>query len=183
MNPAVQEQFESAALAAAEIIENQIDEKLQKLDEMDDDELDRMREARLRQMKKAQEKKEEYVRNGHGVYSEISDQREFFDAAKKSSRMIVHFYRPTTWRCEVVDKHLETLCRTHYETKFVKINAEKSPFLVERLQIWCMPSIVLVKDGKTDHTIQGFDELGGDGFPTEVLEANLVARGILESHD
>ena len=58
---------------------------------------------------------------GHGVYSEISDQREFFDAAKKSSRMIVHFYRPTTWRCEVVDKHLETLCRTHYETKFVKV--------------------------------------------------------------
>ena len=33
-------------------------------DEMDDDDLDRIREARLRQMKKAQEKKEEYIRSG-----------------------------------------------------------------------------------------------------------------------
>lgn len=52
------------------------------------------------------------------------------------------------------------------------MNVEKSPFLVERLQIWCMPSIVLIKDGKTDHTIQGFDELGGDVCPGWTLSPN-----------
>lgn len=180
----MQEQMlENVAMAAANIIESQVDEKLRKLDEMDDDDLDRMRERRIQQMKKAQAQKEDYIRAGHGVYTEITDQRDFFDQAKKSKRMIVHFYRPVTWRCEVVDKHMEALCMKHYEAKFVKINAEKSPFLVERLQIWCMPSIVLVKDGKTDHTIQGFDELGGDDFPTEHLEANLIARGLLDNHD
>ena len=44
--------------------------------------------------------------------------------------------------------------------QFVKIDAEKSPFLVERLAIVMLPSILCIKDGKTVHTIVGFDELG-----------------------
>lgn len=44
--------------------------------------------------------------------------------------------------------------------QFVKIDAEKSPFLVERLKITILPSILCIKDGKTVHTIQGFDEFG-----------------------
>eukprot|EP00668_Euglena_longa_P011259 GGOE01013650.1.p1 GENE.GGOE01013650.1~~GGOE01013650.1.p1 ORF type:complete len:213 (+),score=86.88 GGOE01013650.1:88-639(+) len=179
-NPIVQAQLEQQLLHAAEIIESQVDEKLRSLEEMDDDELDRMRERRIQQIKKEQQQKEEWIRAGHGVYSEVTDQKEFFDQAKRSKRMVAHFYRPTTWRCEVVDKHLEALATRHYEAKFVKVNVEKSPFLVERLQIWCMPSIVLIKDGKTDHTIQGFDELGGDEFTTEILEAVLARRGIID---
>jgi hypothetical protein len=182
-NAIVQQQMEHTLLKAAEIIESQVDEKLRALEDMDDDDLERVRERRLQQLKRDRQQRDEWLQAGHGVYSEITCEKDFFDQAKRSPRMVAHFYRPVTWRCQIVDKHLEALAVKHYETKFVKVNAEKSPFLCERLNIWCMPSILLVRDGVTDHTIQGFNELGGDEFPTEVLEAALVRRGVLESRD
>jgi hypothetical protein len=42
-------------------------------------------------------------------YSEIADTKDFFNAAKKSVRMVVHFYRSVTPRCEIVDAHLSKL--------------------------------------------------------------------------
>jgi len=72
------------------------------------------------------------------------------------------------------------LAAKHMETKFLRVNAEKAPFLVEKLHIWMLPTIVCVKEGKTDHSIVGFDELGGkDDFATEDLEALLHGHGVL----
>lgn len=101
-------------------------------------------------------------------YLEMTDTKEFFNAAKKSERMVVHFYRGVTPRCEIIDAHLQRLAETHVETRFIKINAEKNPFLVERLHIVMLPTLVLCRDGKTQHSIIGFDEFGGtDDFETE----------------
>jgi hypothetical protein len=46
-----------------------------------------------------------------------------------------------------------------------------------------LPTLVCVKDGKTDHSIVGFDEMGGrDDFDTSTLEAVLLKHGaVLES--
>jgi hypothetical protein len=60
---------------------------------------------------------------------------------------VVHFYRPTTRRCEIVDKHFYALAAKHMETKFLRVNAEKAPFLVEKLHIWMLPTIVCVQNG------------------------------------
>jgi thiol-disulfide isomerase/thioredoxin len=111
---------------------------------------------------------------------EINDPKEFFNAAKKSKWMVVHFYRSVTVRCQIVDAHLEKLCQEHLETRFIKIDAEKSPFLVEKLGIILMPTIVLIKDGKTEHSIHGFDEFGGtDDFTTSDMAYVLASRGVL----
>jgi hypothetical protein len=111
---------------------------------------------------------------------EINDPKEFFNAAKKSKWMVVHFYRSVTVRCQIVDAHLEKLCQEHLETRFIKIDAEKSPFLVEKLGIILMPTIVLIKDGKTEHSIHGFDEFGGtDDFTTADMAYVLASRGVL----
>lgn len=111
---------------------------------------------------------------------EISDTKEFFNAAKKSSRMIVHFYRSVTPRCQIVDAHFERLAPTHLEARFVKIDAEKSPYLVEKLGIILMPTIVLIKDGKTEHAIHGFDEFGGtDDFTTSDMAYVLARHNVL----
>lgn len=64
---------------------------------------------------------------------ELTDTKEFFAAAKKSERLVAHFYRSVSPRCEIVDAHLQKLAYEHVETRFVKIDAEKNPFLVERL--------------------------------------------------
>jgi hypothetical protein len=83
-------------------------------------------------------------------------------------------------RCEIVDSHLATLARKHVETRFIKVNAEKSPFLCERLKIWMLPTIVLIKEGRTDHSIVGFEELGGrDSFTTEDLERLLLKHEVI----
>lgn len=118
---------------------------------------------------------------GHGVYSDLNDTKEFFNAAKRSPRMVVHFYRGVTPRCQIVDAHFERLAPKHLETRFVKIDAEKNPFLVERLGVIIMPTIVLIKDGKTEHSLRGFDELGGtDDFSTADMAYILSTHGVLK---
>lgn len=94
--------------------------------------------------------------------------------------MIVHFYRGVTPRCQIVDAHLEKLAQSHVEARFVKIDAEKNPFLVERLGIILMPTIVLIKDGQTNHSIRGFDEFGGtDDFSTSDVGYVLANHGMI----
>ena len=53
-----------------------------------------------------------------------------------------------------------------------QIQAEKSPFLTERLRVWMLPTLALVKLGKTVDYVVGFADLGGsDDFPTSALAA------------
>lgn len=50
-----------------------------------------------------------------------------------------------------------------------QINAEKSPFLVDRLKVWMLPTLALIRLQKTVDYVAGFDQLGGkDDFSTEV---------------
>lgn len=113
-------------------------------------------------------------------YSEITDTKEFFNLAKKSSKVIAHFYRSVTPRCEIVDAHFQRLAHKHIEARFIKIDVEKNPFLVERLGIILMPTIVLIKDGKTEHSIRGFDEMGGvDNFETSDMAYVLASHGMI----
>ena len=136
----------------------------------------------------SQKQRQEYKANGHGEYSDLNPGqnggdtvRAFFDAAKKSKRMVVHFYRPTTRYCDVVHAHLQKIARKHIETRFVKVNVESgADYLVEKLGIVVMPTMVLIKEGKAIHHLHGFDELGGtDDFSTSHLAWLLGAYGVL----
>ncbi|WP_348253428.1 hypothetical protein, partial [Salmonella enterica] len=65
---------------------------------------------------------------------------------------------------------MSALAKQHLETRFVKIQAEKSTILAERLKIVVLPSLALIKHAKVDDYVVGFDELGGtDEFSTEDL--------------
>jgi len=44
-----------------------------------------------------------------------------------------------------MDKHLDILAKKHLETKFIKIHGEKAPFLAEKLKIWMLPTLALIK--------------------------------------
>lgn len=149
-------------------------------DEDDDDDLSRLRERRMLEMRKAQGRREELALRGHGEYREIYDEKAFFAEMKNTERMVCHFFR-NNWPCKVMDKHLGILCKQHFETKFVKIDAEKSPFLVDRLKIWMLPTLALIKNEKTVDYVVGFDDLGGtDDFTTDILEGRLASAGIVQ---
>jgi len=131
-------------------------------------------------MKKVASQKESWKAQGHGVYSEITEEKEFFDVCKKSKNVICHFYRDSTFRCKIVDKHLEILARKHLETKFVKISVDRAHFLCDRLKIHILPTIACISDGKTKDYIKGFDDLGGhDEFSTEMLEWRLGCTAVI----
>merc|ERR1712139_724853 len=101
--------------------------------------------------------------------------------AKDSKMVICHFYREATWRCKIIDKHLCDLAPAHMETRFVKLNIEKSPYLAEKLRIIMLPTLSFIKDGKIVYSMIGFDDVGGsDDFETSVLEDWMVQWQVLE---
>jgi hypothetical protein len=111
----------------------------------------------------------------------LADEKEFFEACKKSKHTVCHFYRSSTFRCKIVDKHLEELARKHIECRFVKIDVEKALFLAERLKIKIMPTIALIKDNKPVDYIVGFADLGNtDDFDTEMLEWRIARADVIE---
>lgn len=139
-----------------------------------------LREKRIQQMKKQAAQRETWKTQGHGTYSEVTEEKEFFEVCKKSDKVVCHFYRESTFRCKIVDKHLELLAPKHLETKFVKLSVERAPFLCDRLHIRILPTIACVIEGKTKDYIKGFDDLGGhDEFSTEMMAWRLGCAGVL----
>ncbi|KAJ4973856.1 hypothetical protein NE237_007030 [Protea cynaroides] len=178
-NPKVEEILEKQLLTVAKAVEDKIDDEIAALDRLDLDDIDALRERRLQQMKKMAEKRNRWISLGHGEYSELHSEKDFFTAVKASERVVCHFYREN-WPCKVVDKHLNILARRHIETRFVKIHAEKSPFLAERLKIIILPTIAIIKNTKVDDYVVGFDEFGGtDEFSTEELEERLAKSQVI----
>ncbi|XP_012692696.1 thioredoxin domain-containing protein 9 [Clupea harengus] len=172
--------LEHQVLQSARLVEEQLDAELERLERPDEDELERLKERRMEALKRAQKQKQEWMAKGHGEYREIPSEKDFFSEVKDSKNVVCHFYRDSTFRCKIVDKHLNILAKKHLETKFLKINVEKAPFLTERLRIKVIPSMALVKDGKTKDYIVGFADLGNtDEFTTEMLEWRLGCSDII----
>ncbi|CAL8127329.1 unnamed protein product [Orchesella dallaii] len=166
-------QIRQAVAHAAKEIEKQVDEEIERL--QNPDELEKLKEERIKKLKQLATQKTEWRKLGHGEYDEIPDEKSFFEVSKKSPRVVAHFSRDATERCKIVDKHLKILAQNHVETRFVKLNAEKSPFLTDRLKIKVLPTILILKDATVVDRIIGFSDLGGvDDFRTEMLEWRLA---------
>lgn len=177
-NQAVMQQVAAAALSS---VEKAIDDEIERIDNMGEEDFARIRRQRIEEMKAKALEKEQWRRNDHGVLTVISDQKEFFEACKKSKRVVVMFYRDGNKWCDVLSQHLQVLAGKHMEAKFVKVNAENSPFLVERLKIWMMPTICCIKEGKVHRQFNGLDEIDPSGkFETASLEFALHNSEMLD---
>uniref|UniRef100_A0A7R9WL53 Phosducin domain-containing protein n=1 Tax=Craspedostauros australis TaxID=1486917 RepID=A0A7R9WL53_9STRA len=189
----------SALAQSTRAQEQTIEDELDYYDRLleDEDALVELRKKRMESLKAQHAQKLRWKELGHGTYSELGGgqnadaAKEFFEASKKSERLVVHFYRPTTRFCDIFHAHLSKLAPRHVGTRFVKINVENcenqgggASFLVERLHVVVMPTLVLVKDRNAFHQLEGFDEMGGsDKFPASELERVLAAHGMLADED
>lgn len=116
---------------------------------------------------------------GHGTYVEIVEQ-EFLPTVTKTDYVICAFFHKDFERCKIVDMHLHKICKVHTEARFVRIDAEKSPFFIQKLQIQMLPTIILFERGVAIDRIVGFEEVGGqDDFPTLNMVRRLVKGGVL----
>jgi hypothetical protein len=127
----------------------------------EDNELRGLREKRLRQIQNQQRQKLEDIGKGHGQYRDIV-QDEFLHEVTNSMYTVCHFYHNDFEKCKVMDHHLHILAKRHIETKFVKIDAAKTPFFVQKLSVRMMPTLIFFVDGVAKDKLIGFEGLSDD---------------------
>lgn len=147
--------------------------------EDDEEELEKWRKKRLNELK--EQDKENQTGPGAGEYTEIAED-EFLKSVIASKFAICHFYHRDFERCSIMDKHLQILAKKHPETKFLKLNAEKSPFFVKKLGIKVIPTVVLFeKNGVAFDRIIGFEGFDGeDECETSEIENRLGLAGVIK---
>lgn len=125
------------------------DVETQHLDEVVDDDLEALRSMRLRQIKERQTRIEEWKRLGHGKYSELHSDREFFEEVARHERCIVALFDANAhFDSSLVHAALERIAPLHLETKFCCVSAEKASMLSTHVAIERLPVLFLVRGGK-----------------------------------
>lgn len=171
--------------AAMKHIESAIDQENERMDDLlnDEESLEMIRKRRLEELKERALEKRKNVLLGHGQINRVHDHDEFFRSVKESKRVLAFFYKEGSEWCNVMEKHLRVLCPAHDETKFMFIDAERSTVLAKHLQIWMLPTLVLIRKEKTEKSIVGLDELdyyGTGNFKTKDLEDLLIKYKVLK---
>ena len=168
--------------ANVDMDEDEHHEEEENADGDEDVEVRRIREQRLREIKRVAREKLENIGKGHGQYREIT-QDEFLNEVTSSQRVVCHFYHADFPRCKVIDHHISRLVQRHIETKFIKMNAEKCPFFVSKLSIRTIPTTIIFFDGVAVDKIIGFEGLADkmpegkeDEWPTIVLARLLGSK-------
>lgn len=104
------------------------------MDEEDERMFRTMAAARIAAAREEYDEERTNVTLGHGTYTEITEQ-EFLPAMTSADYVVCAFFHKDFERCKIVDMHLHKICKVHKEAKFVRIDAEKCPFFVNKLQI------------------------------------------------
>jgi hypothetical protein len=121
------------------------------------------------------------------LYPTLSSDEAVLDLTTNNERCVVHFSHPDFARCAVMDEHLRTLARRHFEVRFSRVNVRDCPFIVEKLNVRVLPCVIGFVDGLGKERIVGFEGLGGgssrqdgvDDFQTGQLERRLLQSGVL----
>ncbi|KAI7864816.1 thioredoxin-like protein [Spinellus fusiger] len=151
------------------------------LERDDDNDLAMMRERRMREIQEEITRRQEMGENKHGVCTEITSEKEFMNITTSEKYVVGHFFHKDFRRCKIMDTHLEKLAEKHYGTRFIRIEVQNAPFLVEKLQIQVLPCVMAWVNGYAQTKLIGFDELGNsDAFQTSLLEMRLSNAGVLK---
>lgn len=142
-------------------------------DDLDDDgALEAFRQRRLAELKRAAAKEDANKAKGHGEVRTIV-QDEFLPECTGSLWVVVHFFHRDFERCKIMDHHLTRIAPLHLSCKFIRIDAEKTPFFVGKLNIKTLPTLLVFKDGKTVNRLLGFDGLSNSKNPDEFTTSSL----------
>ncbi|GER42157.1 thioredoxin domain-containing protein 9 homolog [Striga asiatica] len=187
-------------LTVAKAVEDKIDDELAAMKRLDLDDMEVLRERRLQQIKKGRRRggtgpflPRELALKGNGLsrmacldFCEIgwvvlwlARSLNLKTGDHDSIEIMSNAIEEGNWKFGmpfygVVNKHLAILAKQHIETRSLKINAEKSPYLSEKLLIVVLRTLAIV----------GFDELGAiDDFSTKELEERLATAKVIFYED
>lgn len=128
-------------------------------DTAEDSILEVLRERRLAELKKEVDKKAEDLARGHGQVRTISQDEFLPECTGTSEWVAVHFFHNEFQRCAVMDHHFKIVAVKHTECKFLRIDAEKAPFFVHKLQVKTLPTVLLFRFGNVVDRLIGFEDL------------------------
>ncbi|WBW75045.1 queuine tRNA-ribosyltransferase accessory subunit Qtrtd1/Qtr2 [Schizosaccharomyces osmophilus] len=149
--------------------------------ELDDIDDSTYRESRMQSLKEEFQRVSTAKEKGHMQYLTVENEREVMDITTSSKRVVIHFFHPDFRRCKIMDAHLEKISKSHWETKFVRIEAANAPFLALKLGLKVLPVILCYVDAKLVSKLTGFTDLGNnDDFDTPVLEFWLLKWAAIE---
>lgn len=155
-------------------------------DDDDDPVLEAIRQARLNELKAKQIQHAENMAKGHGQYRTISQDEFLPECTGTSEWVVVHFFHQEFERCNIMDHHVAQIAPHHTECKFLRINAEKAPFFVAKLQITILPTLIVFQNGKVIGRLTGFkglvakDPTKPDEWHTTRLQEWLSSTGAIE---
>ncbi|KAJ3172081.1 hypothetical protein HDU88_006895 [Geranomyces variabilis] len=161
--------------------ESDEDELFRELERDDDTFLAVHREQRIDELKREMAKLEEARVMSHGTYETIATEKEVLTITTTTRNCVVHFAHKNFRRCQLMDTHLEALARLHPKTRFVRIDVENAPFLVEKLKVQVLPCVVPFIDGVSVDRLVGFELVGdADNVPTKNVEIWLRNTKVLD---
>ncbi|KAJ3359928.1 hypothetical protein HDU91_004768 [Kappamyces sp. JEL0680] len=123
------------------------DELIRELEKDDDHLMDKMRERRVEQLKFEISRRQAEASKLFGSYDVITMEKQLMLLTTSTEKMVIHFAHKDFKKCAVMDKHLESLARKHHTTRFVKVDVENVPFLVERMEIKVLPCVIMFLHG------------------------------------
>ena len=74
--------IEQAVTTVAQQLESKIDDEINRLDNLNDGDLESIRQQRMAELRKRQGKAKEWAERGHGEYTELQTEQDFFKAMK-----------------------------------------------------------------------------------------------------
>lgn len=158
-----------------------VDELLDDIDN-DSDFLEQYREKRMQQISDHLKLVDKNVREqGYGKLETLEDEAQLMNLSSKCSTLIVHLMLDKFDKCQYMNEKLAILARKYLTTKFVKINVENCPFLVQKLKVKVLPFVIGYHEGRERLRSIGFAKLGNDpsGFPIGKLERLLKDTGVV----
>jgi hypothetical protein len=114
--------------------ENELDEEFGEIDSEEERIMNKQINLRLEQQEKKIESEKAKLARKYGDVRDIVE-TEFLDTMIKNEKVVCHFYHNQFERCKIMDKHFREIANLHPETLFVKINAEKTPFFTNKLNV------------------------------------------------
>jgi len=155
------------------------------LEEDEDPALEAIRQKRIAEMRQAQQKHAQNLALGHGEYRTIQQDDFLPECTGGSEWVAIHFFHKEFERCNILDHHLRIIAPQHISCKFLRIDAEKAPFFVGKLQIKTLPALLVFQDGKAIDRLTGFEGLAKDPnepdkWHTGRLQEWLASTGAIE---
>ncbi|KAI8895297.1 thioredoxin-like protein [Globomyces pollinis-pini] len=162
--------------------QDESDDELFKELEADDDHLmDRMREQRMSQLKRELAYQKKVNETRYGIYETITSEKQVMLATTNTAKCVIHFGHKDFRRCHIMDKHLAIIARKHPDTKFIRVDVENVPFLVEKMDLKVLPCIISFIDGIGVDRLLGFEGVSEkDEFNTWELEKRLALNKVIE---